>query len=152
MRIEGTNKADTLIGTDGDDVILGKRGNDVLQGGLGNDTLTGDAGPNDYGSDEFIYRFDGSTDVITDFSAAEGDRVVLDSGAGVYSGIMGLGFIGDGGVLTNHLGTASFYFSAVDYDGDGVTDTLVTSDYADGSLIILGNDPATLTGAAFLGG
>ena len=45
-----------------------------LECGGGIDTLTGDAG-----ADDFVYTaFDGSTDVVTDYSFAEGDEVSGD--------------------------------------------------------------------------
>jgi uncharacterized repeat protein (TIGR01451 family) len=42
--IEGTNKADTLIGTSGDDVICGGNGNDTIDGAGGNDVVVGGNG------------------------------------------------------------------------------------------------------------
>ncbi len=42
--IEGTNKADYLVGTNGDDTIEGDNGNDTIYGGAGNDTIKGDNG------------------------------------------------------------------------------------------------------------
>jgi len=66
---------DTVRGGQGDDVLSGGDGNDFLTGDLGNDTLTGGAG-----ADAFRAFSGGGHDVITDFNAAEGDRVVLDPG------------------------------------------------------------------------
>lgn len=131
--LTGTNKVDFLTGGEGDDIINGLRGNDVLIGGLGNDTMSGGAG-----ADEFIYRFDGSHDVITDFDFMNGDKLILDSGAGVYSGMMEFGWQTDGSMVSNHLDTANFYFTAGDFNNDGVTDLRITSDFADGSLTFLG--------------
>lgn len=42
--LNGTNRADILIGTAGDDVICGRGGNDVIYGAGGNDTIYGDGG------------------------------------------------------------------------------------------------------------
>ncbi|WP_298628298.1 Ig-like domain-containing protein [uncultured Legionella sp.] len=80
---------DILSGDDGDDQLYGQGGNDILDGGAGNDRLYGGAG-NDIltgstGADRFIFvRGDGgssiataSTDIITDFNAIEGDRIVI---------------------------------------------------------------------------
>jgi Ca2+-binding RTX toxin-like protein len=93
----GGDGADRLAGYDGNDVLNGGNGNDVLYGGAGNDTINGGAG-NDYfegglgadtltggaGADTFVYRtgdmagtLSAKTDVIKDFSAAEGDRIGL---------------------------------------------------------------------------
>ncbi|MBP2314411.1 Calx-beta domain-containing protein [Azospirillum soli] len=72
---------DTLYSGRDDDRLFGDLGDDWLFGDLGNDTLTGGAG-----ADVFVFgqRFaeglgDGH-DVITDFSAAEGDRIQLRGG------------------------------------------------------------------------
>ncbi|MBD2018969.1 esterase-like activity of phytase family protein, partial [Leptolyngbya sp. FACHB-36] len=68
----GSAFADTLVGEGGDDTLLGQEGNDTLQGGLGADTLVGGAG-----SDVFVLANGEGTDVITDFSASQGDRIRL---------------------------------------------------------------------------
>jgi len=70
----GTADGDIIYGFEGDDSLTGGDGNDVLIGGAGNDTLTGGSA-----ADEFAYETGGQfggDDVITDFSAAEGD--ILD--------------------------------------------------------------------------
>lgn len=67
-RLYGGQGDDTLIGGDGDDSLFGNRGNDMLSGGLGDDVSEGGAG-----SDLFIVG--PGQDTITDFSAAEGDRL-----------------------------------------------------------------------------
>ena len=78
--LEGGAGNDTLSGGDGNDTILGGDGNDTIEGGAGLDILTGGRG-----ADTFVYR-DGHfnpadlascTDVITDFNAAEGDKISL---------------------------------------------------------------------------
>jgi len=91
--IGGTDGADTLYGKGGNDVIYGGAGNDTLYAGTGNDRLVGGAGDdtlvggpgNDIltggtGADTFKWVLNdasgGATDVITDFSKAQGD--VLD--------------------------------------------------------------------------
>jgi Ca2+-binding RTX toxin-like protein len=67
---------DTVRGGQGDDVLSGGDGNDYMTGDLGNDTMTGGSG-----ADTFRAFNGGGHDVITDFNAAEGDRVQLDAGA-----------------------------------------------------------------------
>lgn len=66
----GGNGNDRLIGAQGDDVLMGGRGNDVLAGGLGDDDLIGG-----HGADRFVVGQ--GKDVITDFNAAAGDRLVF---------------------------------------------------------------------------
>ncbi|MBP2314226.1 Ca2+-binding RTX toxin-like protein [Azospirillum soli] len=72
---------DTLYSGRDDDLLFGDLGDDLLFGDLGNDTLTGGGG-----ADVFVFgqRFAGGLgdghDVITDFNAAEGDRIQLKGG------------------------------------------------------------------------
>ncbi|CAN7290677.1 Ig-like domain-containing protein [Phenylobacterium sp. LjRoot164] len=65
---------DSLLGGQGDDVIHGGEGRDLLSGDLGDDVLTGGAG-----ADLFYFRDGGGRDVVTDFSSAEGDVIVLST-------------------------------------------------------------------------
>jgi Ca2+-binding RTX toxin-like protein len=83
--LQGNTGADTLEGGAGNDVLLGGQGEDRLEGGdgddylsgdLGNDTLTGGAG-----ADVFSFAPGGGVDHVTDFHAADGDRVQLQHGA-----------------------------------------------------------------------
>ncbi|MCI3133672.1 calcium-binding protein [Phenylobacterium aquaticum] len=75
---------DTLSGDAGDDWVRGGQGNDVLSGGAGNDFMSGDKGDDTIsggaGADIFHSWGDAGIDRVTDFSAAEGDRVQLDPG------------------------------------------------------------------------
>lgn len=73
--LHGLGGADSLRGGKGDDRLDGGEGDDWLAGGRGADTLTG--GP---GADTFNSFAGAGTDVVTDFSVAEGDRVELDPG------------------------------------------------------------------------
>jgi Ca2+-binding RTX toxin-like protein len=75
---------DTLNGGDGSEIIRGGQGDDALAGGAGNDWLSGDRGSDTIsggsGADVF-HTFSGAgLDVVTDFNAAEGDRVQVDPG------------------------------------------------------------------------
>ncbi|MBE2896949.1 Ig-like domain-containing protein, partial [Pasteurellaceae bacterium HPA106] len=58
----------------GNDTINGGNGDDIIIGGAGNDTLTGGAG-----ADQFVYNLKGGNgdDTITDFNAAEGDKLTF---------------------------------------------------------------------------
>jgi hypothetical protein len=64
-----------LILSSGDETAIGGSGNDILYGSDGNDTLTGGDGAD-------VFKFvagDSGTDLITDFSIADGDKVDLSS-------------------------------------------------------------------------
>jgi Ca2+-binding RTX toxin-like protein len=73
-RLEGGAGNDTLTGGDGNDVLIGGDGNDRLEGGRGSNTMTGGAG-----ADSFVFRPAdlSNTDTITDFSKAQGDKILL---------------------------------------------------------------------------
>jgi len=72
---EGGAGADTLRGGQQDDVLLGGAGADFLSGDRDNDTLTG-------GEDADVFHTFGEAglDRVTDFSLAQGDRVMLTPG------------------------------------------------------------------------
>ena len=143
MRIKGTNKADSLAGTAASDAVEGGRGNDVLDGGVGNDTLIGGAG-----ADIFVLREGGGDDVVMDFDAAAGDRVMFDYGT--YSDIMVFGRLGDGRSWSNFDGSAQFNVAASDVNGDGVVDTVISVN--DDSITLLGVAPDQLLGSCLFGG
>jgi len=143
MRIKGTNKADSLFGSVGGDVVEGGRGNDMLDGGAGNDTLTGGAG-----ADTFVLRSGGGHDVITDFDAASGDRVMFDYGT--YSDVMVFGRLADGESWDNFDGSAHFSVAAADVNGDGFMDTVLSAN--NDSITLLGVAPDQLWGSCLYGG
>ena len=70
--INGTGNAgiNNLRGNAGDNSLDGGAGDDLVEGGQGNDWLTGGSG-----TDLFFFFLDSGVDVISDFSAAEGDRI-----------------------------------------------------------------------------
>jgi Ca2+-binding RTX toxin-like protein len=82
--VNGNLGNDTVGGGLGDDRVLGGQGDDVLNGEAGSDWLAGDRGNNTVtggaGADTFHVVTEGGTDRVTDFNAAEGDRVQLDPG------------------------------------------------------------------------
>ena len=81
--LEGGDGADTLLGLDDDDTLYGGDGDDELNGGTGDDYLYGGAGADGLrghdGADTFVFNIQdiGALDVIRDFDAAEGDRILL---------------------------------------------------------------------------
>jgi beta-glucanase (GH16 family) len=82
--IYGNLGNDTLTGGGGNEIVRGGQGDDVLFGGAGNDFLSGDRGNDTItggaGADIF-HTFSGAgLDRVTDFSVAQGDRVMVDAG------------------------------------------------------------------------
>ncbi|MBD3884897.1 hypothetical protein IFO70_24485 [Phormidium tenue FACHB-886] len=80
--ISGAGGDDLIRAGAGDDRLDGGEGNDTLAGGKDNDTLTGDAGIDRFllGSFEFSGSSEeGDTDTITDFNAAQGDKLYLST-------------------------------------------------------------------------
>ena len=86
--LNGNLGSDVVVGGDGDDTVRGGQGDDLLNGGAGNDHLLGDLGNDNLtggaGADTFHFAQNGGHDLVTDFSAAEGDRIELD-GAAAYT-------------------------------------------------------------------
>ena len=68
----GNANDNMLIGGKGKDSLSGADGNDLLNGGKGNDTLWGGAG-----ADVFVFRAGEGTDVIGDYSFADGDMLQI---------------------------------------------------------------------------
>ena len=88
--LTGNEGADSLQGNAGNDLLRAGKGNDTLYGGrgedqlygdLGDDVLSGDRGDDvlfgGAGADRFLFGPGSGLDVVMDFSAAEGDRIVL---------------------------------------------------------------------------
>lgn len=81
----GNDIANVILGNTGSNVLSGGGGDDRLYGGAGNDTLIGGAG-NDAlfggtGADRFVFSTApgaNNADNIFDFSAKDGDKIVLD--------------------------------------------------------------------------
>ncbi|OYU35274.1 MAG: hypothetical protein CFE35_09790 [Novosphingobium sp. PASSN1] len=129
--IDGTGNAldNVLIGNDKPNELKGERGNDVLDGGKGNDVLSGGEG-----ADKFVFAAAPSSvlnfDVITDFSSAAHDRIVL--ALDVFADFGGAGKIGpdafkagpgvvkaaaDGQFLIYDTTTGALYYDAEGPDG-----------------------------------
>jgi Ca2+-binding RTX toxin-like protein len=137
QRIFGLSGYDDLRGNDGDDELFGGQGNDTLSGGagddllvggLGNDKMTGGIGANSF---KFLRSTDG-VDVITDFDADTGDRIlVLNSAFGITSPSNGviaplnqdLLWLDDGKNKKGKSADTRFVFKTTDntlyYDPDG---------------------------------
>jgi Ca2+-binding RTX toxin-like protein len=96
--IYGNFGADRLSGGIGDDELYGGQDNDTLVGGAGDDILFGnrddDSLTGGLGSDDFIWVPNtGGTDVVTDFSAAQGDRIGITTGQSYTVGTSGEGYV-----------------------------------------------------------
>jgi serralysin len=80
---------DTVFADDGDDFIWAGSGNDLVFAGTGNDTITPGTGDDTIsggaGADVFIFYATNGTNLIEDFSFAEGDRLHLWRGLWVDS-------------------------------------------------------------------
>ncbi|NES07692.1 MAG: hypothetical protein F6K22_35845 [Okeania sp. SIO2F4] len=87
--LSGNEGDDNVSGRDGSDFLRGGKGDDSLIGGLGNDFLLGDNGSDTLtggaGADSFMLRVDTvegieeieQADMITDFSVADNDRIIV---------------------------------------------------------------------------
>ncbi len=124
--LTGNDLANTLNGGAGDDTLVGGGGNDILIGGAGRDILTGGLG-----ADNFVFQTltdsPNSTlrDVITDFSAAAGDRIdlaAIDANTRL-AGDQAFSFIG-ASAFTRVAGQLHFTGGILsgDVNGDGVAD------------------------------
>ncbi|WP_293883628.1 heparin lyase I family protein [Sphingomonas sp.] len=141
LQAAATSSNINLTGNEFDNYIVGNAFNNILDGGAGNDLLVGGAGADQLrggtGKDVFVFR-DGdlgktsdTTDIILDFSHAQGDRIDLSrldantlvsgdqafvlraSGDAHIAGTMWL--VQDGNTTTVHLDT----------NGDGIADQLL---------------------------
>jgi Ca2+-binding RTX toxin-like protein len=82
--INGNRGDDVIRGGAGGSSLWGGQGDDVIYGGAGDDWISGDRGHNTVsggaGADVF-YGLASGYELVTDFSAAQGDRVQIDAGA-----------------------------------------------------------------------
>jgi Ca2+-binding RTX toxin-like protein len=82
--LTGNSGANVLTALDGNDIVFGGGGKDTIVGGAGNDTLYGQGGADTLtgglGADTFVFQSAtafSASDTITDFNAAQGDRIDL---------------------------------------------------------------------------
>jgi Ca2+-binding RTX toxin-like protein len=68
---------DRLFGGNGNDYVSGDGGDDLLFGGNGVDTLTGGLGADRFLPGDLAFGDNFDTDVITDFSTAQGDLLLV---------------------------------------------------------------------------
>ena len=130
--VRGDAGNDTLNGGAGKDKLVGGAGNDVLDGGADRDGLTGGAGADLFVFSSATDSVKGAQDFITDFNAAEGDRIDLSGVDAIAGGsddafTLVSAFSGVAGELTtayNANVNATFVYG--DTDGDGLADFAFT--------------------------
>ncbi|SFK37162.1 VCBS domain-containing protein, partial [Falsiroseomonas stagni] len=125
LRLEGSAGNDSLIGGTGNDTLLGFGGNDVLDGGVGPDSLTGGAG-----ADSFLFAssLQANRDVVTDFSALEGDKIdlaAMDANT-LFSGDQAFKWIGSASFSAAGQLRFAGGILAGDVNGDGAADFQIT--------------------------
>ena len=138
---------DVIWGEAGDDLLSGGSGNDRLRGGRGIDTLSGGDGADQF---EFSMASDSSAglaaqDIITDFNAAQGDRLglsAMDADTSLTGNqafhLIATAFTGTGGEL-RLVGQGNDLMVMGDIDGD------MQADFA-----ILLLDITSLSGSSFV--
>jgi Ca2+-binding RTX toxin-like protein len=130
-RLGGNASANLLNGDGGHDTISGGAGADTLLGGSGNDLLNGEQGADQLvggtGADRFLFGSvtEAQGDVISDFSAAQQDRIDLrpmDANT-MLAGNQAFTWLG-GAVFTGAAGQLRFADSLLmgDVNGDAVAD------------------------------
>ena len=140
MRIKGTGKNELLVGSSGADSIDGGGGNDVIDGGAGTDYLTGGRG-----ADTFIFHAHSQYDIITDFNAAEGDRIVFGTDASATQ-VMYSGQLFDGLSFQTASGSCSVH--CIDINADGVMDTQLSLN--GDNIFLLGCTPDQVNGSCLI--
>ena len=110
---------ENLTGSAHNDTLTGDAGDNVIDGGDGDDTLTGGVG-----ADRFVLGLDGSSDIVSDFSEAEGDKIRIDTSDGSETTLDALGLsiqdnAGDADIIHNEIVVMSL---------TGIDATLITDD------------------------
>lgn len=131
-QIDGGGGADTLTGSAQADVIIGGDGDDFLNGGWGHDTLTGGDG-----ADRFFHLgiSDHGSDWVTDYSAAQGDVLMLGGEASAsdflvqYATTIDAGSSGVREAFVTYIPTGEILWALVDGESGRITIRLTTGDF-----------------------
>lgn len=112
--LNGNQGNDSVAGGAGNDTIYGGKDNDTLSGDDGNDRLSGDLGTDvmtgGAGADQFVLRTGFGADTATDFSAAQGDRILLAVGQAYTNALVGANMVitaGDASITLTGVATFS---------------------------------------------
>jgi Ca2+-binding RTX toxin-like protein len=109
----GGDGRDSLFGDSGDDALFGEAGNDWLEGNDGDDTLAGGDG-----ADSFVFFLNGEgADLISDFSLADRDRIVLDVDDPLVFDVEQLKIIDDGHDVYLAFGDAEIIIASLSGGG-----------------------------------
>jgi diphthamide synthase (EF-2-diphthine--ammonia ligase)/6-phosphogluconolactonase (cycloisomerase 2 family) len=146
---DGSNHgvADVLVGAGGNDILYGLDGADTLTGGGGADFLVGGAGADTF---VFIAVTDSATiasDLIFDFSSAQGDKIdlsAIDANSSTatndaFSVVLSFSKVA-GQLIIQTPDSSGYYHILGDVNGDGVADFIIavnTSNTLNGSDLIL---------------
>ena len=135
--LNGDANADMLYGEVGADTLNGGDAADILRGGTGTDMLTGGLGGDRFAFDDGEMGVSsGSADRITDFSAAQADKIdlsLIDANAGsvatddAFTFIGAAAFSGVAGQLRTSVITGNTYVTG-DTNGDSVADFWIRLD------------------------
>jgi Ca2+-binding RTX toxin-like protein len=136
--LRGSSYADTLVGNNDANVLEGWGGKDNLKGAGGADTLIGGAAADQMtggsGGDKFVWEALADTgitsatmDIISDFNAADGDRIDVHSidADATLPGNQDFTFIGDASIPFTAPGQISWYIGGSPDGGLSGTDTYI---------------------------
>lgn len=114
VHLNGNQGDDSVAGGAGNDTVYGGRDNDTIAGNEGNDRLSGDLGADiltgGAGADQFVLRVGAGADTVTDFNAAEGDKILLATGQAYSNALVGGNMVitaGDASITLTGVSTFS---------------------------------------------
>ncbi|KHK93226.1 S8 family serine peptidase [Novosphingobium malaysiense] len=131
-RLFGNAGGDKLLGFDGDDLIKAGAGDDWIEGGSGRDRLFGGDG-----ADTFVFDLADldATDIIYDFDAEEGDRILVRGPAADAEATFEFERHGSSTYLEVHIGGETFEIARI--KGENVDDLGMSMSMSNSDLGIL---------------